>query len=412
MIFDAAPIIRGRFRWWIRRDADPSLVGRSTYGAAYVSDKIRTYLRLVGDDDPVAAYEAAIAARLIEDEEAAGEGAMLALGRAIDDVEPDPALAERLLRPATFRERVRPLGDLGWLDRPAPKRDAVISYFEDGTGKESCFMSAGKVGMLVGAGGVGKSHLLVQMAIAVATGTDLLDSRLLPRRRGRVLLIFAEEDADEMHRRLKWAASKLDTEHLPDLRRNLYPVPMAGMSAALHRDTEDGLLEITELVTDMRSFLSTKGEDPWRLIVLDPASRFMANDTETDASRATRFVEVLETLAMTPDRPACLLSHHTNKGARSPGKTDQSAARGSSAFTDGVRFQMNLESAVRPGFDEAGKPTVEVDPDRCILRVTKTNYGRTPAPIDILREEEGYLRAWRPSREHNPPPKRFGPPRT
>jgi len=60
----------------------------------------------------------------------------------------------------------------------------------------------GKVGLLVAPGGTGKSQLALQLAIAVATGTGLADWWTVGER-GPVLALFAEEDEEELHRRLR-----------------------------------------------------------------------------------------------------------------------------------------------------------------------------------------------------------------
>ena len=122
--------------------------------------------------------------------------------------------------------------------------------------------------------------------------------------------------------------------------------------------------------------------DGWRCIVIDPASRFMGPDGETDNATATEFVRLLAAMTKVPGQPAVVFSHHSHKGALS-GATDQGAARGSSALTDGVRWQANLEYVLDP--DSEG--TKKILSDRADLRVVKTNYGPRPSGALHLRRD-------------------------
>ena len=63
----------------------------------------------------------------------------------------------------------------------------------------------------------------------------------------------------------------------------------------------------------------------FRLVVVDPLSRFAGPDAEKDNAAATRFMQALESLAA-PDR-AILNAHHTNKLSRGPGGSLDSSER-------------------------------------------------------------------------------------
>ena len=65
---------------------------------------------------------------------------------------------------------------------------------------EDC-LPLGKVGLLVAPGGTGKSQLALQIAVAVATGGEVADWWQVGEK-GRVLALFAEEDEEELHRRV------------------------------------------------------------------------------------------------------------------------------------------------------------------------------------------------------------------
>jgi len=62
--------------------------------------------------------------------------------------------------------------------------------------------------------------------------------------------------------------------------------------------------------------------------------------------------------------------------------TDQGAARGSSALTDGVRLQMNLDRGERK----------DNEPETVILRVVKSNFTSISHPMTLIKDSVGFLR--------------------
>jgi RecA-family ATPase len=110
-----------------------------------------------------------------------------------------------------------------------------------------------------------------------------------------------------------------------------------------------------------------------KLIVLDPAARFQGGD-ENAAVDVTRFVEVMEHVSQETGATVIAI-HHANKGSMNQGvPTSQAAARGSSAFTDGVRWQGNL---VVLSEQDAKKYGVQAAERKKYIQlvVTKNNYG-------------------------------------
>jgi len=81
-----------------------------------------------------------------------------------------------------------------------------------------------------------------------------------------------------------------------------------------------------------------------------------------------------------------LFCHHTTKASRA-GTTDSTAARGSSAFTDGARWQANIDTIPDPEMQGRALP------DLAEFHVTKNNYGTYPAPLPLrkVREHKGAL---------------------
>lgn len=280
----------------------------------------------------------------------------------------------------------KPLSELStfWLKAPPePRRYLLMQSKQDG------FLPLGKVGMVVGPGGTGKTQALCQLALSVASGRWWLETYAVAEP-GCVLLATAEEDPEELHRRLYYSAGEmgLNDEHRDLAMRRIVALPLAGINAALLKgESTKGLIE-TPLFRELKSRLERAPDSDagWKLVILDPISRFMPAEGETDNATATRFVAAVEALVGEGyGRPTVLLSHHVSKG-NLKGPTDQTAARGASALTDGVRWQANLELVMDP------ENPLLILPDRCALRVTKSNYGPRPkGALELERISHGVL---------------------
>lgn len=275
------------------------------------------------------------------------------------------------------------VGARGWLEpgNNAPPRSKLLTT-QDKNGREQLFMSRGKLAMMAAPGGTGKTQLLFQLAVAVASGVQWLQTYDVTQA-GPVLLVLGEEDEDEMHRRIRGATDAMQSwAHAAQISTNLHVLSMNGKTAGM---TDKNGSE-TEFCRTLGAGLANWGV-LWSLIILDPASRFLGPEAEIDNAAATRWIEAAERLTQMPSKPSILFAHHANKGALA-GSTDQGAARGSSALTDGVRLQMNLDRVTYQEKDAAGISTGPrlVDPTRVILRVVKSNYGPIPEPLLLLRD--------------------------
>ena len=268
------------------------------------------------------------------------------------------------------------------LNNEAPPRRTLLTVkgLKD---RQNLLMPAGKVCMLAAPGGTGKTQLLFQLGVAVASGVRWLETYGVTKA-GPVLLILGEEDEDEMHRRIRDATTGMKAwEFEPLISANLHVLSMCGQTAGM-TDKEG---EETDFYKILKEGLANWPDVAWSLIVLDPASRFLGPEAEIDNAAATRWIEAAERLTQIGSKPAVLFAHHTNKGALA-GDTDQGAARGSSALTDGVRLQINLDLVTYPQLDAEDKPTGKRlrDPTRVILRVVKSNYGPVADPLFLLRD--------------------------
>ena len=101
--------------------------------------------------------------------------------------------------------------------------------------------------------------------------------------------------------------------------------------------------------------------------------RFLGAEAETDNAAATQFISLLERITLElKGKPTVLFGHHMNKSGVSGTNTDQAAARGSSALTDGVRFQINLEKALKESAPKADKIYKK---DKITMRLLTYSHG-------------------------------------
>lgn len=246
------------------------------------------------------------------------------------------------------------------------------------------FLPKSIVGMLVGAGGVGKTHLLAQLAISVATGSKFLDTfaptgHCGPNNMGNVFFGLGENQYDDIHRVLYKASKELRTKTpglLNEASKRIAPFSFCGQQASFLTPEGNPSRYFKGLKMRLQDMAPVGG---WQMIILDPVSRLMGVDAETDNGVATVFISLLEELTIDlPGNPTVLFAHHVSKGTlQSDTKTNQSAARGASAITDGVRWQINY---------------VKTREDTSVLTMTKTNFTAMIDPITVTKDLDGFIR--------------------
>lgn len=251
-------------------------------------------------------------------------------------------------------------------------------------------LQAGDVGIVVAPGGTGKSWYLIQMGVSVATGIPLAGVWEVGET-GSVLMLLAEDDAKQIQRRLHQLIGALPADQLLSVRdallSNLIIVPRVAENNLLTTGSPSSReVELTELV-DQIIAIALQIPD-LKLIVIDPVSRFRGGDENT-AQDTTRFVEALEKIAKTTGA-SVIAAHHSNKSAFNSSEPSQSASRGSSALTDGVRWQMNLMTFSEKDAKNFGIP-VEEKGVHLTATITKNNYAPPQPSVFLKRKEGGYL---------------------
>ena len=219
------------------------------------------------------------------------------------------------------------------------------------------------VTLFSGDGGTGKSLLALQLAVAVAAQTAWIGKTA---NTGRVIFLSAEDDDDELHRRLD-DILRAEGRDYGDL-SGLTLRSLAGEDALLAVETQIALMQsalFEEL--DKRA-----AEEAPALIVIDTlADVYPAN--ENDRAKVRQFVGILRGLAIKRKCAVLLLGHPSLTGLNSGTGTS-----GSTAWNNSVRSRLYLARISDNGF--------EPDPDARVLSTKKANYGRTGGEINLKWE--------------------------
>lgn len=236
----------------------------------------------------------------------------------------------------------------------------------------------GILAVISATGGTGKSLVCLQLAYSLASGEELLGlfSPVAPR---KVMYLQGEDPVIQTRTRLhhigqKWPVS-LEKRAL--LKENLlvFSAPAAPLFSVV-----DGRVVPSEAYKRLQ--WTVTAERP-ALVILDPLSRW-SGLSETNNSRTTAAVTLLEGLVK-PHGGSILLAHHTTKsGSKSLGAL---SARGASALVDGSRLVISMTRG--PDFGSGGSSRNSV-----LLDIAKNSYGirpRTPATLSHCPEYGGIL---------------------
>lgn len=309
----------------------------------------------------------------------------------------------------------------------APDKPALLCERE-GIGKHKSWsgIPLGKIALLAGDAGVGKSTLALQLAVIVASGGKVRWAGHWVRQQGRVVYLGAEDDAALIARRIRFTIGALDIhgDPLERLERNLLLPPgrlPAGsslidtqrMSLAPKDDgteTHNGRFVNSVSATytkpgDVLDALKALTQGPLgadiKLIVIDPLNAFSATDVETDPDVAGALMRHAGDLAEKTGATV-LFTHHTRKPPQSHGgkKTyapDADSIRGTSALKAQVRWAGIVYAGAHKSDDQASKEYWELTATDAAsgavtFRTVKANDGLdwTP-PHTMKRNGRGVL---------------------
>ena len=211
---------------------------------------------------------------------------------------------------------------------------------------------------LSGDGDAGKSLLAMQLAAATVAQRMWLGREV---RSGRAIYFSAEDDINEIHRRLVDIARGMDIKlaDLQDLR--IVPLSEEADTVLAAPDDKSDLLKPTPLWHRVEALVAE-----WRpvLVVFDPrADLFGGNEISRLQSR--QFIAMLRGLALRHHTAVLLLDHPSVSGI-----TSGSGLSGSTAWHNSVRSRFFLERVV------TGAHAAELDGNRRTLTSKKANYAK------------------------------------
>jgi RecA-family ATPase len=243
-------------------------------------------------------------------------------------------------------------------DEPVlPRRWIVLDMIPDRT-----------VSIVAGDGGGGKTTLMLQLAAAIAGDRPWLGCNPEP---GTVLFLSAEDELDELHRRIAAIASSLGVA-LSDL-ADLHLVALAGKDAVM--GAAQGKTGIVTATAVFRGLVALVERLKPRVIFLDALADVFGGD-EVARAQARQFISLLRGLAIDHNLAVVLIAHPSLTGI-----TSGSGTSGSTGWSNSVRARLYLDRVL----DDRKR---EMDPDLRVLQVKKSNYG----PVGIekrLRWRDG-----------------------
>lgn len=253
----------------------------------------------------------------------------------------------------------------------------------------------GVVGLLAAAGGTGKSMATLQLAISVCTGLPWLEMPM--DKTGAVLMFSAEDDRDEIHRRLR-TVLRVYSESVGPNPADTFKAHKQAIAERLH--VFDRVGKDNRLTAKLNGEIQRTAFVRWvveaaqqvpdlALIVLDPLARFDGGDPNDNAD-STRLIECAEQVRKATGATV-LLPHHVNKGSLKDPASGQEAVRGGSGLVDGSRW-VGLLSSMRA---DTAEKEYGIDPEEAakLVRFTtpKANYSAPWEGVWLRRVTGGAL---------------------
>jgi len=220
-----------------------------------------------------------------------------------------------------------------------------------------------------GEGAIGKTLLAFQISPAHVLGRDWLG--MLPEL-GPAIYFGAEDDADEIHRRVGDIAAHYHATFADLIAGGLHLLSFAGKDALLGVANRAGIIEPTPLFHRLHNAVCSI--KPQTLVIDTSADVFAGN--ENDRMQVRQFVGLLRGLAIEGNCSVLLCSH--------PSLTDINTGTGLSGSTgwhNSVRARMFFKTATTGQGEEP-------DPELRELLFMKNNYGPIGAHV-LLRWKNG-----------------------
>jgi len=236
--------------------------------------------------------------------------------------------------------------------------------------------------LLAAHGGSGKTLLALHLAVCIAAGLPFYG---VPTTRGVVVALFAEDDADELHRRLSAVCSDLGVD-MASLADWLHIFDGVGCDVSLFSRRaigDDGRTYATAEpdTTDAFNFVRTAVQlYEAKVLVLDSVSDCYDAD-ENVRPQVRRYLSRTLGLVL-PRRGAVVHVAHVDKASARGGATNNTYT-GSTAWHNSCRSRLALR-LVKPDEGEGQRQ----DEGRRELVVEKLNYGKPGLTIPLAYDED------------------------
>jgi RecA-family ATPase len=210
------------------------------------------------------------------------------------------------------------------------------------------------VTLLLGDGGAGKSTIGMQLAIARDVGRDWLG--MVPAK-GRTLVLSAEDDENELHRRTENCRVHYGISY-SNLTSTRF-VDLVGENAVLGELQGNGVIKAAPLFEAVEAVVKQFRPD---LVIIDALADAFAGD-ENNRPQARQFIGLLKKLCREHDLAVICIAHPSLSGMASGSGTS-----GSTGWSNSVRSRLYFERAK----DSDGN----VEPGLCQLTLKKANYAQ------------------------------------
>lgn len=250
---------------------------------------------------------------------------------------------------------------------------------------------AGKAGVLVAAGGTGKTTVLLHLGICHALGLEFFGHQC---KQGTFMLLSKDDPQEDLEIALaqimrEWEGG-LSESQWDTVQRKLRIISFQGFGArspTMAEPDPDAYGEVK--ATDFAQLLITelKSIDDLVGVALDTLRQF-AGGSSNDEQVIKHVVSAATEIAQATNA-AVWIPHHTGKQSYRERKDDMYCGSGSAAIADNCRFVLLLQSAEWSEIDEKVERTGQESGDALVLTSTRGNL-RTRACEPIFIARKGY----------------------
>jgi len=216
-----------------------------------------------------------------------------------------------------------------------------------------------------GEGGIGKTTIAKHIAACVCLGRPWHGLQTI---KGPALIVNAEDELDEEHRRLEKICA-YEGVPLTEL-HDLVLLPLAGRDAVLAVATGEASLKPTPLWKELSATIASLRP---KLVVIDPLADVFGGN-ELSRAQARAFIGMLRSLALEFDLAVALLSHPSLSGIQSGRGTS-----GNTGWHNSLRSRLYVEQ-------QAG------DQNSRVLTGKKANYGPPGFSLPLRWQDGVFVR--------------------